>query len=233
MPISRILGKAYQYESVKKIKNVLRPVKHALFGKNGIYKAMETVAELEGGAANVKIIFDIGAAGGEYVLHFLGYFSNAIIYCFEPSREQFEELEWRTKKFKDRIRLFNHGLYKEAATLDFNVAPYRDASSLLVKKDIHGSIVEKVIVKRLDDFIAEHKIGKIEFMKIDVEGVEKEVIEGGLLTMKNLVDNLYVEIQPAFKGYRNPDYIKVFQYLYDCGFGFIGVFEDYFFSKLI
>jgi len=39
---------------------------------------------------------------------------------------------------------------------------------------------KEIQVRRLDDFIKEQKIEHIDFVKIDVEGVEKEVLVGGL-----------------------------------------------------
>jgi hypothetical protein len=77
MIISKIQSFLFKFESVKWVKNRVRPIKHWLVGKDGIYKVMDEVAALHGGANNVATIFDVGAATGEYTLHFLKHFPRA------------------------------------------------------------------------------------------------------------------------------------------------------------
>ncbi len=83
----------------------------------------------------------------------------------------------------------------------------------------------------LDDFAREQKIKHIDFIKIDVEGVEKEVLEGGKETFQNKIDNVFIEISPLRKGLHSRDHLDIFQFLYERGFTFIGSYGDYFFSK--
>jgi FkbM family methyltransferase len=225
------LGRLYKYDSAKTVKNWLRPLKHRLFGKSSIYKVMDEVAAMEGGASRVRVIFDVGAANGEYAVHFLKKFPDAVVYCFEPLKDSFEKLKQNTLPFGQRAKLFNFALYKENAELDFYVQPSRDGSSLYQARNAEN--VVKIQAKRLDDFVAEQKIGKIDFIKIDVEGAEKEVIDGGPRTFKENILNAFIEMQPAIKGYYSPDYALVFEHMRSFGFGFAGVFGDYFFSKLL
>ncbi len=72
-------------------------------------------------------------------------------------------------------------------------------------------------------------------MKVDVEGVEKELIEGGLETLSKKVDNLYIEISLSRKGRYSSNYIDVFKMLNNCGFALAYISEDenFFFSKQV
>ncbi len=230
MSFRSLLAKLYQYEWAKRMKNALRPLKHALFGKEGIYRAMDEVARLHGGADKVRVIFDVGAATGEYALHFLKYFPRATLYCFEPLESSFRALERRMQPYRDRVKLFNHGLSNVDGNIAFHIAPYADASSAL-NKGIPGTVSATVRMRRLDDVVKELGLTAIDFAKVDVEGTEREVLEGGRETFKNAVTSAFIEIQPQFKGYYARDYIEVFDVLQKSGFGFGGAFEDYFFSK--
>ena len=223
-----IRSKLYSYELVKSAKNRIRPVKHLLFGKNGIYWVMDEVARGAGGADKVKTIFDVGAATGEYALHFLKKFPKATIYCFEPLPAQFEQLQRRMKNFGDRVQLFNFGLYNHEGEATFYEAPYKDASSVIEGR----GMATTVMMRRLDEVIKELPVNHIDFIKIDVEGVEREVIEGGMKTLGDMVDNAFIEIQPSFKNY-NGDHLVVFERLERLGLKFVGCFEDYFFSKKV
>ena len=232
MPLSRILGKLYQHESIKRMKNLLRPAKHALFGKRGIYQVCEEVARLEGGVRKVNVVFDVGAATGEYAVHFAKTFPEAHIYCFEPLPDSFRKLERRIQPYQGRVHAFPYGLYRNDEMKDFYVAAYRDASSLF-NRNLPGSEIRKVRFRTLDDFVRENAIQKIDFMKIDVEGAELDVIKGGEKSFRHLIDNVFIEIQPSFKGFYSPDHKDLFSALYEHGFGFGGVMEDFFFSKLL
>ncbi|MBI2888851.1 MAG: FkbM family methyltransferase [Candidatus Liptonbacteria bacterium] len=230
MSFRSLLAKLYQYELVKRMKNALRPLKHALFGKEGIYRAMEEVARLHGGADQVRVIFDVGAATGEYAEHFLKYFTRATVYCFEPLPSSFKVLERRTQPYRDRAKLFNYGLSDAEGDATFHVAPYADASSAL-DKGIPGTVSAAVRMRRLDDVVKELGLTAIDFAKVDVEGTEREVLEGGREAFKNAVASAFIEIQPQFKGYYARAHIEVFDMMQKFGFGFGGAFEDYFFSK--
>jgi len=47
---------------------------------------------------------------------------------------------------------------------------------------------------RIDDYIKENNIYKVDIIKIDVEGCEPMVIEGALITMKNLKPLILIEV---------------------------------------
>ncbi len=232
------ISKSFQFEAVKRAKRKLRPLKWALFGKGGIYKIIDSVSELERSAGkDVRTVFDIGAADGEYAVTFAESFPRADIYCFEPQSGSYSLLEKKTKKYGSRAKLFKIGVFNKNEKAEFNLDLMRpDSSSLLPPEDKKQKLgTETVTLRRLDDFVAEHKIQHIDFMKIDVEGAEKEVIEGGLDTLKNRVDNLFVEISLSRKGKHSSNYIAVLSIIHACGFALIDISENenFFFSKLV
>jgi FkbM family methyltransferase len=49
----------------------------------------------------------------------------------------------------------------------------------------------------LDDFVAERRIDRIDFMKIDIQGAEILLLEGGRRTLAELRPDLIVEVSPA------------------------------------
>ena len=58
------------------------------------------------------------------------------------------------------------------------IVSYRDSSSILSSPRYKKEEIEirKIKVQRLDDFVKEYNIKHIDLIKIDVEGVEKEVL---------------------------------------------------------
>ena len=226
------LAKHWRTEAGMKLKDKLRPLKHSLVGKNGIYKAVERANELEASAGReVTVAFDVGAAIGEAALPMLRAFPKANLYCFEPIPYQFERLKKRTEAFRNRTQYFNHALYNKNDEAVFNIWPnHPDGSSFIKEAGSREAISVKR--RRLDDVIKELNVSHIDFLKIDVEGVEKEVLEGAEKTLK-VTDNVFVEISPLRKGLHSHDYIDAFELLHRAGFSFEGVYGDYFFTKLL
>jgi FkbM family methyltransferase len=218
-------AKGFRNEPARKMKDKLRPIKHALVGKQGIYKA---IGLLRG---DIKVIFDVGAAIGEASLPLARAFPDAQIYAFEPLPESFELLVKRTKKFSDRFHYFNTVLTDRPGALTFYVREdHHDASSLLPQAP--GLKSHEIVVpsKRLDDVCAAIGVTHIDFLKVDVEGMEKEMLAGAREILRH-TNNVFVEISPERKGY-NHDYIDVFEYLHAAGLSFVGVHDDYLFSRM-
>jgi len=68
-------------------------------------------------------------------------------------------------------------------------------------------------------------IDKIDIIKIDVEGVEKEVIEGGRETFKNKVDNVFMELSFLRRNRESQYWIEICKLLYDLGFILINIYD--------
>lgn len=234
--LSKILEILYKYDSLRAVKDFLRPLKHFIFGKNDIYYVAEQIKKARGDLYPIKVIFDVGAAVGDKTLTFLKEFPNSTIYCFEPQGISFSRLKKRTKSRKNRLLYFNYGLYNKNCKMQLLIYSYRDASSLLpmqnyMKKESRNEVgKERIIVHKLDDVCGELNISRIDLIKIDVEGVEKEMLEGSINMLKK-TDNVYVEISPLRKGVHSRDYIDVFNILHEAGFTFMGEYGDYWFSK--
>lgn len=230
-----VLSRSFRYDSVKAIKDKLRPLKQALFGKDGIYAVIDLVKlSKKQRDDDVFVVFDVGAAVGDTALTFLRSFPKAKVYCFEPHRESFLRLRKRTAQFGERIRCFNFGLYDKEAELDFFVNKESDSSSFIPPSSdsTPPKEVRKVKVRRLDDVARELGIRKIDFLKIDVERAERNVLEGGRNILQQ-TENVFVEILPRHKGLRSHDYIEVFERLYEAGLDFAGVYGDFFFSRIL
>ena len=55
-------------------------------------------------------------------------------------------------------------------------------------------------------------------MKIDVEGVELEVLKGGIQTLQDKVNGIILEVSFVRKGRKSDNYIKIFEFLNKCNF---------------
>jgi hypothetical protein len=98
-------------------------------------------------------------------------------------------------------------------------------------EDMNVIETRTIPVVTMDSFIEKNHILHIDFIKIDVEGAEKDVLEGGRETFQNKIGNIFIEISPSYKSLNSRDFADIFQFFYETGFTFVGCYGDYFFSK--
>lgn len=131
---------------------------------------------------NVKnpVVFDVGANDGQYLEYILKYFPDAEIHSFEPSSACFKGLQ---KYKKQNVHLHNLALSSEnhEMTLNFDHegAPTASVYTHDQEVTIHKSgKTETIHAVTLDSFCESNGIDKIDFLKIDVEGHELDVLKG-------------------------------------------------------
>jgi Methyltransferase FkbM domain len=89
-----------------------------------------------------------------------------------------------------------------------------------------NEIGEEIIeVRTPDSFVESHRIDKIDIMKIDVEGVEKEVLLGGIETLEKKVDIIFIELSFLRKNRKSPFWTEICQLLYNLGFELITIYD--------
>lgn len=130
---------------------------------------------------DVRIVFDVGANEGNTAKLYLEHFPKATVHAFEPVKSTFNRLQ-ETLGNDPRVRL-----HPVAASDSSGIATIRkfenSQSSTLnlrlcdnLRTISHGE--EQIETCRFDALIPKLGIERIDFMKIDVEGFEKNVLLG-------------------------------------------------------
>lgn len=138
------------------------------------------------------IFIDIGANKGDFTWLALSIHTTGTVHTFEPVPEIYNHL---TTRFKDdnRVKLYNFGFFNEDKdNIDFYYLKNNQKdinasgmSSLYYRKDVFPQYEnEKISVKviKLDNMIDE--IPKVNYIKIDTEGGEFDVLTGGINFIK-------------------------------------------------
>ncbi len=151
-----------------------------------------------------KDALDVGVYRGVYSYKLSQNFKK--IHSFEPNPLLFPYLEKNLYKIISNIKLYNLALSNDNGVTELKI-PLRSksifqdnieelfqlgAATMHPKNKISKYKKVNIKMKKLDDIKIENKIGLI---KIDVEGHEKNVLQGGLETVKNNMPILLVEIE--------------------------------------
>ena len=142
---------------------------------------------------------DIGANIGEHSL-FASYVVGVTghVISFEPItyiRQQFEESIKLNNIQNISVKPFACGNITETKTLHLEAGNI-GASSLVPLADKKHESTEEIRIVRADDVLKE--FGKVDFIKIDTEGYEYNVIQGLEQTLSQYHPSLLIEYSPMF-----------------------------------
>lgn len=164
----------------------------------------------------IKTVIDVGANSGQFARRIASIFSEANIYSFEPIPEAYKELDEWAKTKKARVIAYNLAVGDYDGTLEIFSNEHRSASSFLkttkICEDIWPSTKKQTLIPvkltTLDQWLKSLPVppDKDILIKMDVQGYEDRVINGGLETFKMAkicilevcLDQLY-EGQATFK----------------------------------
>ncbi len=125
------------------------------------------------------LIIDGGANIGNYSLQISRHIPGATVYAFEPVKETYNKLVINTD-IKPGIIPVNSGLFSESCNKEINIYKSDTHSSVYDIEGLPYNSLHKVTIGLVtgDEFLKKNKIDRVDFLKIDVEGAEFDVLKG-------------------------------------------------------
>lgn len=179
-------------------------------------------------------VLDIGAAFGSYALPALAL--GARVICFSPAEFDTELLEKNVSlntDFEHRCMVVRDGLYSRDGLFDPDHCVFvgKDSTTGDDAGELYGMIGNRadggagypkrqlLPVRSLDSFLLERPgIGRVDWMKIDVEGAELEVLHGAVQCLQMYRPKILVENHEfQVKGIEN----QVRDFLVGLGLGYV------------
>lgn len=158
---------------------------------------------------NIKGVIHVGAHHGEEIPL---YINNGIknIVLFEPVERNFDIVAEHAANYDANILGYQVALGSEHKTVDMYLSSNMCESSSILKPKEHLNLypditfneTETVEVKLLDDY----NFTKYNFLNMDVQGYELEVLKGAAKTLK-YIDYVYCEVNRG-EIYENNAYIE-------------------------
>ena len=132
---------------------------------------------------NDAVVFDIGAFKGDTAYFFSKKCSNkARIYAFEPDENNYKVL----LKIKEKYKLNN--------VITKNILLSNAEKEIDFISMIENTPTIKKNAITIDKFVEENNFEKIDYIKMDVEGAERNILEGAIKTIKKFKPSLAIAI---------------------------------------
>lgn len=147
---------------------------------------------------STNIIFDVGANVGQSANNYLSQFPDSRIYCFEPVFDTFQQLE-KNLNGNPRVECYQLALGSAAAKGKMVLQDGQGStmSFLLGQSKVSptkNDVMAEVDVVTLDQFCDSKGVTQINYLKIDTEGGDLEVLQGSVkMLAEQKIDLIEVE----------------------------------------
>ena len=167
-------------------------------------------------------IIDCGSNIGFYPLFERKLIGNhGKIYSFEPDQRNFTLLDKNIKLFdkSNNTFIYKQGLAEKKSLQNFIITNESNLNTIssgnddkfLSKYKIDD--IHEINCTSVDEFISDNEIKKIDFIRMDIEGYEVEVLKGMKKTLNNMKPSILIETHPHFYD-ENRSFTKQLQYLF-------------------
>jgi FkbM family methyltransferase len=158
------------------------------------------------------VLVDVGARGG-LKGNWVPVRKHLKLLGFEPERQEFERLAERARTSGRADRFFNTALHDQAGTITLHVArdgglssifppnrPFLDAFPDAGRFDTVDT--RQVETDTLDRVLEAHAVADVDFVKVDTQGSELHVLNGGSRILASSVVGVEVEVEfaPIYTG---------------------------------
>jgi FkbM family methyltransferase len=168
------------YPSIKQIdiKNILKSYKYDNKERGASYSIFEIFLNEEYKNKNVKInkddtVLDIGGNIGIFSLYSL-YKKAKEVHVFEPGEKQYKAIVDNLSGTFKNLKINNMAVSKQTGSVNFYENNISTLSSTMFNSNNKIKSVPSITI---EDYFKEKKLDKIDFLKIDCEGGEYEIIE--------------------------------------------------------
>jgi FkbM family methyltransferase len=179
------------------------------------------------------VVVDVGANEGLTAERVLREFPNAKVHAFEPAPETYKLLQARVAS-NPQIRTYPLACGSTNGSVDFHVTENHWCSSVLPPSDLgkryYGDWyatreVVKVPVTTLDDWATRNNVAHVDFLKVDAQGYDLQVLQGAKRLLASGVRAINCECQfaPEYEGCAS--FSQVDRFLADQGYAIHQVHE--------
>jgi FkbM family methyltransferase len=202
-------------------KAIVYGINRSGYGGRGVYIFRDSIEpefqHLERFLDSSGVFIDVGASTGIYSLKAAKHYQNiGIVIAIEPFPEVFATLYKSvvTNGFKN-VRLRNLSVWSETGLRTLWKNAHKPNSFSIVHRENNAEGISTLTVS-LDDLVRWEKLERLDYLKIDAEGAEQEILAGAKNIIERFRPIIQVEIQiqechvecPDYSGFHAPGSIN-------------------------
>jgi len=137
-----------------------------------------------------SIVIDGGANVGLFSLQASQLTPKGKVYAFEPAQLTFNALKQNTKACRN-LEVMNLGLGDKKRKAEMMVhrgcpsgSTLSDSGMAMIGVEKGDLVPEEVSITTIDDFAKERSLERVDFIKVDAEGYEKQILRGAKETIR-------------------------------------------------
>ncbi|MCF8261869.1 MAG: FkbM family methyltransferase [Melioribacteraceae bacterium] len=177
----------------------------------------------------IEVVFDVGANMGQFCIHCNEIFKNSQIYSFEPVNRTYEILTERTKRIKN-ISCFNFAFGEKEGSAEIFLQELTWMNSLNKNLNVptgKDQKTQKVQINTIDSFAKSKNINSIDFLKIDTEGFDLDVLKGAVgLLEERKIKFIFVEVSFNERNNQNSSFDSINSFLRKYNFEIHGFYNQ-------
>ena len=152
------------------------------------------------------VVIDIGANIGTFATFIAPWLAKrgGKLYCFEPQRQVFQILCGNLAINNIfNVYAYETAIGREEKWIEIPEVDYDQPGSFAAftlggadLSDTYKSVagaMQRIKMTTIDRFVLEHRVPKVDYIKIDAEGLDLDVINGAAQTIEKFKPDLYVE----------------------------------------
>ena len=134
------------------------------------------------------IVIDAGAWIGDFSAYAASKGANC--YAFEPTGKTFQWL-CKTAQLNNKICPVQKGLSCKTGEVYVSTDDQSGASNSIIS-ETQSIATEKISITTLDQFVEDNKLERVDFIKSDIEGAEREMLKGATYVLKTFAPKLAI-----------------------------------------
>lgn len=150
-------------------------------------------------------VIDVGAQAGQFTKHFAALAPKGRVYSFEPSEYALRILSTMVRLRRLRnVTIIPNGLSDQPGEAVLT-SPVKKSGSIGFGLSHLGrhegdqpGYATTVSLTTLDMFVTEHRIQALDFIKVDIEGWEVHMLQGGIHTLERFHPPMLLEVCKTF-----------------------------------
>lgn len=176
---------------------------------NKSFYEIEMLEDIKKRIGENKVIIDVGANIGNHTIYFAKICRAKKVYSFEPQENIFNILvkNINLNNIDANVKAYNMGVGREHTYARIDVVDKNNYGSSRIIKNDKGEIE----IDKLDNIML-NEVERVDMIKIDVEGMEMDVLEGAKGILEKFRPIIYIEAATDEEFNKVLDFLMEFNY---------------------